>query len=216
MHSVQKNIDIAEIKDDCVVLKDGSMVGVVMISSINFDLKSEEEQNAIIVGYVNFLNTVEWPLQIVIQSRKLNIDTYLAKMDQMAKAQTNELLKMQTEDYIQYIKELIQLGDIMSKRFYVVVKYSVFLKRKGFWARFLESLRADISILAISEQTFMQYKKELGGRLGQVVSGLQSLGLTCVVLDTQNLIDLYRNTYNIESVDNYQQVVDVEKLQIEK
>ncbi len=134
----------------------------------------------------------------------------------MAKAQTNELLKMQTEDYIQYIRELIQLGDIMTKRFYVVIKYNLSLKQRGFWARLIDSFKADISVLRMSEQKFAQYKKELTARVNHVVSGLQSLGLTCVVLETQNLIDLYRNTYNIDSVDNYPQEVDINQLQIDK
>ena len=120
--SVQKYLDIAEIKEDCVVLKNGSMRAVILVSSLNFALKSEEEQEAIIYAYRNFLNTLEkWPIQIVVQSRKLNIDGYINDLKKKEKEQTNELLRMQIAEYIQYIQELIEMGEIMTKKFFIVM-----------------------------------------------------------------------------------------------
>src|SRR3989339_2290658 len=140
--STRERLDIAEIREDCVVLKDGTMRAVMIISSINFALKSEEEQNAIIAAYVSFLNAIEFPLQIVIQSRKLNIDAYLERLRKAEKEQGNDLLKIQIADYREYVKELVEMGSIMSKRFYVAVPYEPLSdKRKGFWTRFSEVLR---------------------------------------------------------------------------
>src|SRR3990167_1154544 len=107
--STQKYLDISEIKEDTVVMKDGTLRSVLLISSINFALKSESEQNAIIAAYVNFLNTLDFPLQIVIQSRKLNIDGYLEKLKKSEKEQTNELLRMQIHDYREYVEQLMEL-----------------------------------------------------------------------------------------------------------
>ncbi|MEA3398509.1 MAG: hypothetical protein U9R06_02065, partial [Patescibacteria group bacterium] len=136
--STQQFLDISEIKDDTVILRDGSLRAVILVSSINFALKSEDEQNAIISAYVSFLNNIDFSLQIVIQSRELNIDNYIEDLTQKEKEQTNELLKIQTAEYIQYIKELISMSRIMSKHFFVVVPYDPMSdKQKSFFSRFL-------------------------------------------------------------------------------
>jgi hypothetical protein len=115
--STQQYLDIAEIKNDSVALKDGTLRAVLLVSSINFALKSEDEQNASISAYVSFLNALDFPLQIVIQSRKLNIDVYLEQLAQRERMLSNELLRAQISDYREYVKELVELGEIMSKRF---------------------------------------------------------------------------------------------------
>src|SRR3989338_2926156 len=120
----QQFLDIAEIKEDTVVLKDGTLRSVILVSSINFSLKSPDEQEAIIGAYVQFLNGLDFPMQIVVQSRKLNINDYLMRLEERERDQKNELLKIQTADYRSFVKELVQLGDIMSKHFYIVVPYS--------------------------------------------------------------------------------------------
>src|SRR3989339_2036177 len=140
--STQEYLDIAEIKEDTVIMRDGTLRSVILVSSINFALKSEDEQNAIIAAYVGFLNNIDFPLQIVIQSRELNIDNYLNFLRQKEKEQTNELLKLQTAEYLQYVNELISLGKIMNKRFYMVVPYNPLSdKQKGFFSKLLDSLR---------------------------------------------------------------------------
>ena len=119
----QRYLDIAEIREDAVVMRDGTLRAVVMVSSINFALKSEDEQQAIIQGYMQFLNGLEHPLQVVVQSRKMNVDGYLATLRQQEETIHNELLKTQIRDYTSFIKELVDLGQIMQKRFFVVVPY---------------------------------------------------------------------------------------------
>jgi hypothetical protein len=117
----QRYLDIAEIREDTVVMKDGTLRAVIMVSSINFALKSEDEQQAIIQGYMQFLNGLEHPLQVVVQSRKMNADGYLATLRQQEETIHNELLKTQIRDYTSFIKELVDLGQIMQKRFFVVM-----------------------------------------------------------------------------------------------
>ncbi len=212
--STQKYLDIAGIRDDVVIMKDGTLRAVLLTSSINFALKSEDEQNATISGYVSFLNSFEFPIQIMVQSRKLNIDAYLAKLQTLEKEQTNELLKVQTREYRQFVQELLTLERIMSKRFYVVVPYNPLSDtQKGFFSRFSEVFKAS-SILRLTEKKFQERRQELMGRVGLISSGLTSMGLNAVMLPTQSLIELYYNTYNPD-VAEQERLPAVEKLQIE-
>lgn len=213
--STKQRLDIAEIREDSVVLKDGTMRAVLLVSSINFALKSEEEQNAIIAAYVSFLNALEFPLQIVVQSRKLNIDAYLSKLGQAEKEQTNELLKIQIADYREYIKELVEMGDIMSKRFYVVVPYDPLSdKRKGFWSRFGEILSPGAAI-SLGAERFKRRRKDLYARVEHVQMLLSSMGLTSVILDTQSLIELFYNLYNPELAET-EKMAETSKVRIEE
>lgn len=214
-NATQHTIDIAEIRDDIVILRDGTLRGVILVSSINFALKSEDEQKAIIQSYMQFLNTFESPIQIVIQSRKLNIDEYLGKLDRLAKEQTNDLLRIQTAEYRQFIMELIDLSAIMSKRFYVVVPYSPISegKKMGFIARIKEAF-APTEIIRVSQEKFVKYRTELQQRMDHVISGLEGMSLKAVPLDTQSLIEIYYNSYNPDTFEN-QKIVDIEKINLE-
>lgn len=211
--TTQQYLDIAEIKEDTVVMRDGTLRAVLMVSSINFALKSEDEQNAIIAAYVGFLNTIDFPLQIVIQSRELNIDAYLEMLKQKEKEQTNELLKIQTAEYTQYINELISLGKIMNKRFYVVVQYNPLSdKHRNFFSKLLDALKPAATI-KMKEDKFLRRKHELMRRVENILSGLASIGVNGVMLDTQSLIELYYNTYNPETSAN-QKLADVNQMRI--
>ncbi len=211
--STQEYLDIAEIKDNTVVLKDGTLRAVIMVSSINFALKSEEEQNAVISSYVSFLNNLRFSLQIVIQSRELEIDNYLSYLGEKERAQTNKLLKLQTTDYIEYIKELTSIGRIMSKRFFVVVPYDPLSdKQKGFFSLIKEALKP-ATIISLKEKTFDRYQEMLARRLDSVMGGLESMGVSVARLDTQSLIELYYKTYNPETSKN-QPLVDLDKIKV--
>lgn len=194
--SAQKYLHISEIRDNTVIMDDGTLRSVLLVSSINFALKNEDEQNAIISAYVNFLNNLSFPLQIVIQSRELNISDYLLDLEKREKEQTNELLKAQTADYISYISELVSLGKIMNKRFYVVVTYNPLSDdRKGFAALVKELFNPSVSI-RMKEAKFRALQKELSRRVDSVIAGLSSIGLNVVELDTQGVIELMYNSYN--------------------
>jgi len=213
--STQKYLDIMEIRDNCVLLKDGTLRAVLIVSSINFSLKSEEEQQAVIQNYVQFLNSLDFNLQIVIQSRKLNIDGYLNRLKKIEKEQTNELLKMQTTEYRQYITELVEMADIMSKRFYVVLPYSgQGEKPKKFWQKITEAVSPG-KVIHLKKKKFNKYKTELFKRVDYVRDSLSSIGLRAEPLDTQSLIELYYNTYNPETYDQ-QKLDDVEKINMEQ
>lgn len=213
--STQRYLDIAEIKDDTVVVRDGTLRVVLAVSSINFALKSEDEQNAVISSYVSFLNNISSLVQIVIQSRELNIAGYLEFMRRKEKEQTNKLLKIQTTDYINYIEELISIGKIMNKRFYVVVSYNPTSdSRKGFLSSLGEAFRPAVA-LKLKESKFIKYREALSRRVDSITSSLSSLGVEVKQLNTQELIELYYQTYNPETAKN-QPLVDVNKLQVEQ
>lgn len=194
--STQAHLPIAEIKDGTVVLKDGTLRSVLMVSSINFALKSEDEQNALISGYVGFLNGLDFPIQIVVQSRRLNIQGYLDQLYQQEQAQPNELLRVQIADYRAFIKELVDIGQIMTKRFYVVVPMNPLGdKKEGFFTRLKEIFRP-ASTIKLKDKDFQKRKENLDLRVRQVQQGLNSMSLNAIRLDTQALIELYYNTYN--------------------
>jgi hypothetical protein len=184
-----------------------------MVSSINFALKSEDEQEAIISGYVGFLNNLDFPIQIVVQSRELNITGYLESMNKKANEQTNELLKNQTLQYIDYVSQLVSLGKIMNKHFYIIVPYNPLSdKRKGFWLSLIEAFRP-IDVINLKEERFVHLKKQLESRIDNVISGLSSMGLNVARLDTQGLIELFYNSYNQETAAN-QPLDSIEKINI--
>lgn len=211
--ATQKYLDIAEIKEDVVVLKDGTLRAVMLVASINFALKSEEEQEAIISQYVSFLNTLEYPLQVVIQSRKLNIDKYLGRLKESEKGQTNELLRAQIADYRAFVQELVTLGQIMQKTFFVAVPYNpISDKNKGFFSRLMEAFTPALSV-KLAEQKFRERKEQLMNRVENIKGGLSSMGLTAHVLDTQGLIELYYRVYNPETYDT-EKLTDVSKLRV--
>ncbi len=212
--STQQYLDILEIKDDTVVMRDGTLRAVLAVSSINFALKSEDEQNAIISSYVSFLNNISTPIQIVVQSRDLNIDNYIEYLKNKEKEQTNRLLKIQTGEYIEYIKELVSMGKIMNKKFFVVIPYSPFSdKHKGFFSQLSEIFKP-ATVLKLKEAKFLKYKDNLSRRVDSIFSALLSLGVDVKQLNTQELIELYYNSYNPETSKN-QPLVDIEKLQVE-
>lgn len=213
----QRFLDIAEIREDVVVMKDGTLRAVLMVSSINFALKSEDEQQATIQGYMQFLNGLEHPIEVCIQSRKMNIDNYLGKLKQQEDTISNELLKSQIRDYTAFIKELVELGEIMQKRFFVVVPFDpteAGTGGKGFFAK-LTSAISPAAVIKLNAKQFKDRRESLLQRLGNVAGGLQSMGLQVVQLDTQGLIELYYHSYNPDLAET-QKLVDVEKLQVER
>ncbi len=213
--STQRYIDIAQIQDDVVVMKDGTLRAVILTSSLNFSLKSEQEQNATVSSYTQFLNSLKFPIQIVIQSRKLNIDNYIASLDQKYREQTNDLLKLQIADYRNFVAELVELGEIMSKRFYVVVPYAPGQDtQRGFMDRF-QSLFIPATRVTLQRKKFLERRKVLMQRVDLVLSGLQGMGLNSVVLNTQNLIELYYESYNPD-ISEQQRIKDVNKLDVEQ
>lgn len=212
--SSQRHLPIAEIRDGVVVMKDGTLRAVLITSSINFALKSEEEQNALISAYVGFLNSIDFPLQIVVQSRKLQIKQYLENLGKIEREQRNDLLRVQIADYRAFIAELVEIGEIMTKRFYIVVPYDpASNQKKSFWSRLQEVFRPAAAV-RIKEKLFQERKYELDTRVRAVISGLSSMSLQVAQMDTQALIELYYSTYNPDIALN-QEMPAVEKIRLE-
>lgn len=213
--STQAHLPIAEIKDGVAVLKDGTLRKVLITSSINFSLKSEDEQNALVVAYVSFMNTLDFPLQIVVQSRKLQIQPYLDDLQKKSAEQANELLRVQIADYRAFVGELVEIGQIMTKRFYVVVPYDPGSnKKKSFWARLKEIFKPALTI-RLKDERFQKRKEELETRVRLVEGGLRAMGLEVVELDTQALIELYYSTYNPDTAFS-ETLGKVEEIQVEE
>ncbi len=211
--STQHFLDFYEIRDGVVVMKDGSLRAVLMISSINFSLKSQEEQDAIIYAYQEFLNSMDFPLQILIQSRKLDIDNYLEKLSNQEMKQQNELLRIQTAEYMEYVRELVEMAQIMSKNFYIVIPYSGAGDQKT--KKGIKEFLNPAVVVTQSEKAFQKARTRLLQRLSHVESGLQSLGLRVMPLETQELIELLYNTYNPSNYES-EKLVEVDKLELQK
>lgn len=194
--STLKYVDIKTIKDGVVVLKDGSMRAVLLVSSVNFDLKSSDEQIAIIGAYQNFLNSLDFPIQIVISSRKLNINPYTELLKEKAREQRNELLKIQIIEYREFIKNLTEVTNIMSKYFYLVVPFSpVEDESEGMLGRISKAVHPSQNITE-HEELFETYKNQLWQRVDHVAAALGGTGLHFTTLNTDELIELYYGMYN--------------------
>ncbi len=196
--STQAYLDIAEIKEGTVVMRDGSIRGVLVVSSINFSLKSGDEQNALISAYQNFLNALQFPIEILLQSRKLDIHSYLDKLRSIMQQQTNELLRMQTQEYIEYISKLIEFASIMNKTFYVIVPLSTAAVKPGLMSR-ISSLFSPASEISLKSRDFENAREELSKRINQVSSGLTGMGMKTLILSTEELIELMYNSYNLNT-----------------
>ena len=196
--STQAYLDIAEIKEDTVVMRDGSLRAVLVVSSINFSLKSGDEQNALISAYQNFLNALEFPIEILMQSRKLDIHAYLDKLRSTMQQQTNELLRLQTQEYIEYISKLIEFASIMNKTFYVIIPLTTQGMKTGMFSKFA-SLFSPAKSISADKMGFENSREELSKRVNQVASGLGSMGLKTLSLSTEELVELMYNSYNLNT-----------------
>ncbi len=196
--STQQFLEMDQIKEGVVILRNKSLRGVIMVSSQNFALKSDEEQQAIIYQFQNFLNSLDFPLEIVVQSRRLNITGYLDKLKELEKAQENELLKLQTAEYQKFIRDLIAGGSIMAKNFFVVVPFTL-IKIPGM--KSVKGLFKKPSTEAPSEEQFQRAKSQLWQRMEFVALGLRRCGLQCIPLNTSELIELFWSLYHPEEAE---------------
>lgn len=193
-------VEIHDIKDGVLILKSGSLRIMLEVNSVNFDLKSTEEQTAIIKGFQNFLNSLDFPLQIVVHSRQLDIKNYLAKTQAAVDQIDNELLKIQGIEYIRFVKGLTELANIMSKKFYIIVpfypaesgitKVGFFDSLKGIFGSAKEKIRN------IEEQDFETYQSQIRQRAELIADGLQNMGLTAKTLDKEELVNIFNSLYN--------------------
>lgn len=200
INSFQRYLDISEIKEGTIVLKNQALRAVLMVSSINFALKSQEEQDAIIYHFQGFLNSVDFSIQIVVSSRKLNIEDYYKTLTIREKEQSNELLKVQIGEYRNFIKELIEMSNIVNKTFYIVVPYSPAEELAQVGKSFLGGLTQSGAKKpsAFRSEDFTKNRNQLMQRVQHVASGLSGVGVKMTTLNTQELIELFYTIYNPE------------------
>lgn len=201
--STQQYLDISEIREDIVVLRNGNLRAVLAVSSINFALKSSEEQDSIIYSYQSFLNSLDFPLEIVIHSRKFNIREYLEKLKGIEEQQSNELLRIQTQEYRNYIASLIEIANIMSKTFYIVIPFSPSELTEGTKEKLKKGAKAAKAMKTgakkYGHEEFQRLKSQLMQRVSHVETSLSGIGVRMVPLNTQELLELYYTLYNPEA-----------------
>jgi len=197
--TTQSFLRLAEIKNDTVVTDDGGLRAIINVSSTNFDLKSQDEQNSIIYNFQRFLNSLDFSIQILMQSRKMEIGGYIDKLKRLAEKQTNELLRVQTTEYTEFISRLIENASIMNKNFYVIVPLgeSIFPQASGFFARTFGGGKEKEIQQKIDN--FEKAKEKLDTRATSLLSNLSGIGVRGVRLKTEEIIQLYYNSYNFEA-----------------
>jgi type IV secretory pathway VirB4 component len=196
--ATQEFIPIREIRDGVVILNDNSLHMILMASTLNFALKSEDEQEAIILQYQNFLNSLDFPAQFFIESRKLDIGPYISSLQDAEKEQVNELLKIQTREYIEFVKNFVRTTNVVSKTFYIIVSYSssIVAGRKGILGIFGKKGGFSKETKHGSQDQFGEVKLQLQQRADVVQQGLIRCGIRVVVLNTEELIELFYKLFN--------------------
>lgn len=197
--STHEFIRLENIRDDIVVIRGGGLRAVLQVSSMNFALKSQQEQQAIVYEYQNFLNSLDFPVQILVNSRFVNIENYLQELEKKTRQQKNELLKMQTQEYIKFVQNFVQQANIISTDFYVIVPFDLIessLKSGGAGERLRTLFGAGGGTSRMSKEKFMQYRGQIMQRVDFVSGNLHRLGLTARMLSTEELISLYWSLYN--------------------
>jgi len=203
--TTQEFVPIKEIRDGVVVLNDGSLRALVLASSLNFALKSNDEQNSIIFQFQNFLNSLDFSVQIFVQSKRLDIRPYVALLEDRYKQQNIELMKVQTREYIEFIKTFVDNSSIMTKSFFVVIPYSpttintsknplggiggvkeIFGGKKGTPAQ----------KTAQTNSEFEEYRSQLEQRVGVVEQGLTRCGIRVAELGTEEVVELFYKIFN--------------------
>ncbi len=194
--STQKYVDVKDVRDGVIVLRNGSIRCVLLASSINFDLKSSEEQDAIIGQYQGFLNSLDFPLQIVVHSRRFHIEPYLESLAEQEKHQENELLRFQISEYRNFVQSLTEVSNIMSKFFYVVIPFAPSETQDGGLIGKLTGMLQPKAGTVIPGGEFETYRNQLLQRAEQVSAALSGTGVRTSMLGTEELIELLYNTYN--------------------
>jgi hypothetical protein len=212
-NSTQNTLQVAEVRDGIVIMNDGSFRSVVMVKSINFDLMSPQEREAVEYAYQGFLNSLYFPVQIFIRSQKVDLTPYIEKLDKIRSEHENMLLALLMEDYIAYIDNLSLQTNIMDKKFYIVIPFfpntSINIKStigasKSLFTGVAGIFKNKEQHVVVNEAVLEAGKNELRNRVQSVLSGLLQCGIQGLPLDTQELIELYYDTYNPDTATRQQ------------
>lgn len=193
----QQFVDIKEVRNGVVYLKQGGMRKILIVSGVNFDLKSEAEQTAILNTFQNFINTVDFPVQFFIHSRKVNIETYLDRMRERQEKEENELLKIQITEYIEFIRSFVEQNAIINKTFFVIVPYDASATAvkggvESILGIFTKPAAADVQ----KQQSEHAALEQLDLRVTEISNGIEQIGLRITPLSDEEIIELFYNLYN--------------------
>jgi type IV secretory pathway VirB4 component len=199
--ATQEFVPIKEIRDGVLILNDGSLRAILMTSSLNFALKSQDEQNSIIFQFQNFLNSLNFSVQIFVESRKLDIRPYIALLEQREKEQRSDLMKVQTHEYIDFIRNFTDSTNIMSKSFFIVIPFTPAIlqakKGKGITGGLFKKKNKDKgAAIAEASKDFEEYRTQLEQRIDVVEQGLIRCGIRVVKLGTEELVELFYKIFN--------------------
>lgn len=211
-NSTQNSLQIAEVRDGIVIMNDGSFRSIIMVKSINFDLMSPQEREAVEYSYQGFLNSLYFPVQITVRSSRVDLGPYIEKLDKIRTEHDNMLLALLMEDYIEFMSQLSQQTNIMDKKFYVVIPFfpaADLQKTLDASKGLLSGLTTMFSNkpsqqVVINEADLAKAKDELRNRVQAVLGGLMQCGIQGLPLDTQELIELYYDSYNPDTATRQQ------------
>ena len=212
-NSTQNALLISEIRDGIVIMNDGTFRAVIMCKSINFDLMSPQEREAVEFSYQGFLNSLYFPVQIFVRSQKVDLRPYLERMDKIRTQQENMLLGLLMEDYIAFLTDISQQTNIMDKKFYLVIKYpdtdqdvrKAIKQSTSFFTGLGELMKPSKPVkVTINEATLETAKTELRNRVQAAMQGLAQSGVQSLPLDTEELIELYYDVYNPDTATRQQ------------
>ena len=196
--STQTFVPIQEVRDGVLLLKDGGMRGILLASSVNFSLKSEDEKSAILFQFQDFLNSLDFSIEIVIQSRRLDIRPYLALLEEQQKKQTVDLMKIQIKEYIEFIRSFTETTNIMTKSFFIVIPYdpAVLSTEKASGLSSLFGSRTPKQKVTDSDASFDENRTQLEQRISVVEQGLVRTGIRVARLGTEEVIELFYKAFN--------------------
>lgn len=197
-NATQQFVPIKEVREGIVILKDGGMRAILLCSSLNFSLKAEDERNAILLQFQDFLNSLDFSIEIVVQSRKLDIRPYIALLEDQLKAQTNNLMRIQVREYIDFIKNFTENTNIMTKNFFVVIPYSPAIIGAGELTNLGSKLGLSSPKTKAEEKEFGfdESRSQLEERLSVVEQGLVRTGIRVARLGTEEVIELFYKAFN--------------------
>lgn len=199
----QSFVPVEEVRNGVIILKDGSYRGILMCSSINFSLKSADEQRAVIGGFQTFLNSLDFSTQIVVHSRKMDIRPYLALLNERTEAQETELMKIQVREYMEFVRNFAEQANIMTKTFYIVIPYEPGTAVAGNIASSIPFLKtAGAPSAPTGQSSFEEHRIQLEQRMSLAASGIESSGVRAVPLGTEEIIELLYRSFNIGELDS--------------
>ena len=198
-NATQEFVPLRDVKDNIVILKNGQMNMVLLASSINFALKSIDEQEATLRQFQSFLNTIDFSIQFYVQSRRLNIEPYLELLAARENKQDNDLMKIQLREYMQFIKTFVSEVDVMSKSFFVVVSYTP--TGANLQSNFKDLLGGGRKNVYYDDKNFAEHRLQLEQRISLVEQGLSRIGVRTILLQNEELVELYYHIFNPSDVE---------------